>query len=172
VTSASSDHPDSFGHPSPLSSLQRLRPFRTDAAPVFPSLPEPEPWSIPITRSQIILNLSLFLKDRPLRLRPQRSTFSGSTRSRTRLAVPFIPVPLQPPVFAMFAICSVTCVTCSSDASRTSTTSSDEVVIHTSEAFKDIEPPCTRRAQRPLVRPPLRRVEDPGPTPPRPGFPT
>ena len=105
----------------PISPPQRLRPIRNNAAPVRPP-PEPEPWSIPIKRPPII----------PKPVRDPEKSPPSNIRLRADGANP--PVDLS-------CVCAASFTTCDSDASRTSTTSSDEVEIHISEAFQDVDPP-------------------------------
>ena len=112
-----------------ISSPQRLRPLRNDTVPVRPPPPELVPWSIPITRPPIIP-------------RPVYDPDSSSTP----------PIPLSPsprslrvdganPRVTLSSLSADSFTSCDSDSSHASTTSSDQVEIHISEAFHDIEPP-------------------------------
>ena len=134
-----------------ISPPQRLRPIRANPAPVRPPSPEPEPepWSIPIRRPPII--------PRPVH-DPEKSSTSPSSANGIRFLPPNL-APIQSSVSSQspsnpgFRVndanhrvtlssgCTDSFTSCSSSVSRTSTTSSDEVEIHISEAFQDIEPP-------------------------------
>jgi len=132
-----------------ISSPQRLRPLRNNTAPVRPPPPEPEPWSIPIKRPPIIP-------------KPAHDPDKSSTPSISTNAVRFLPSDPEPvppslsssspsnaglrvddanPRVTLSSLCTGSLTSCDCDASRTSTASSDEVEIHISEAFQDIEPP-------------------------------
>ena len=135
-----------------ISPPRRLRPLRANPAPVRPPSPEPEPepsWSIPIRRPPIIL--------KPVG-DPEKSSTSPSSTNAVRFLPPNI-APIQPSLssqspsnpgfrasdanrrITVSSGCTGSFTSCSSDASHTFTTSSDEVEIHISEAFQDIEPP-------------------------------
>ena len=134
-----------------ISPPHRLRPLRANPAPVRPPSPEPEPepWSIPIRRPPII--------PKPVHDLDKSSTSPLSTNGIRFLPPNFAPVqsslssqsPSNPgfrvndanPRVTLSSGCTDSFTSCSSSASRTSTTSSDEVEIHISEAFQDIEPP-------------------------------
>ena len=124
-----------------ISSPQRLRPLRNSPAPVRPPPPEPEPWSIPIRRPPIIP-------------RPVHDLDKSSTTNTIRFLSPnpeSVPSSLSllntglradnaNPRVTLSSVCTDSFISCESDVSHT-TTSSDEVEIHISEAFQDIEPP-------------------------------
>ena len=136
-----------------ISPPRRLRPLRANPVPVRPPSPQPEPepsWSIPIRRPPII--------PRPVH-DPEKSSTSPSSTNAIRFLPPNI-APIQPSlssqspsnpgfkvdnanrrITAVSSGCTDSFTSCSSDASHTSTTSSDEIEIHISEAFQDIEPP-------------------------------
>ena len=98
-----------------ISSPQRLRPLRNNPVLARPPPPQPEPGSIPIRRPPII--------PKPV-YEPDMSSPTDDANPRVTLSSVF----------------ADSFTTCDSDASRTST-SSEQVEIHVSEAFQDIEPP-------------------------------
>lgn len=128
-----------------ISPPQRLRPLRNNTTPVRPPPPEPEPWLIPITRPPIIpkpvhdpeKQSSSPISTNPIRfLTPIPEPLSSPPSSRTGLRID-----TTNPRTTLSSVCSGSFISCDSEASRTSTTSSEEVEIHISEAFYDIEPP-------------------------------
>jgi hypothetical protein len=121
-----------------ISSPQRLRPLRNDPPPFRLPPPEPEPWSIPIRRPPIIPRPSHDPDRFPLpSANPARFT---APYSHTSSSLPSSPLRNDPRV-TLSSLFAESCTSCDSDASRTSTTSSEQVEIHISEAFQDIEPP-------------------------------
>ena len=104
-----------------ISSPQRLRPLRNSTtAPVRPPPPQPVPWPVPITRPPII--------PKPEHVpSPLSNTGLQSDNANPRVTIS--------------SVCTDSFISCDSHASCTSTTSSDQVEIHISEAFQDIEPP-------------------------------
>ena len=135
-----------------ISPPQRLRPLRANTAPVRSPPPEPEPWSIPIRRPPIIPK-PVYDPERPptsptspistnaIRFLPSNTAPAQPSLSSNSLSGPgFRADNVNPPVTQSSARVG-SFVSCSSDASQTSTTSSDEIEIHISEAFQDIDPP-------------------------------
>ncbi|KAF9779623.1 hypothetical protein BJ322DRAFT_367307 [Thelephora terrestris] len=127
-----------------ISPPRRLRPLRNNTT-LFRAPPEPEPWLIPITRPPII--------PKPIH-DPEKQYSPLASTGPIRFLTP-IPEPISPSVspsagrrsdtfnrrVTVTSFCSGSFTSCDSGGSRTSTTSSDEVEIHISEAFYDIEPP-------------------------------
>ena len=125
-----------------ISLPQRLRPLRNNSSSVRLPHPEQDPWLVPITRPPIL----------PHRLHNREKS------SSSRPPLPPIPEPVSPSFSSttglqadttnsrvtMSSLCSASFTSCESDASRTPTPSSEEVEIHISEAFYDIEPPHPR----------------------------
>ena len=120
----------------PISPPRRLRPLRNNTVPIR-APPEPEQWLVPITRPPIPPKPAHDPEKPPPSLRP----------------LPPIPEPVSPsspntglqvdtpnPRVTLSSVCSGSFTSCDGDPSRTSTTSSDEVEIHISEVFYDIEP--------------------------------
>ena len=131
-----------------ISSPQRLRPLRNNPPLVRPPPPEPEPWSIPIKRPPII--------PRPVHDPEMSSTSPIPTNPRRLLRPDLDPYPSSPSFRfpsntglradnanprATLSVSADSFTSFDSDASRTSTASSDQVEIHISEAFQDIDPP-------------------------------
>ena len=131
-----------------ISSPQRLRPLRINTAPIRPP-PEPEPWSIPIRRPPIIpkpvhdpeMPSTSPTSTNPTRVLPPNTTSVQSPLSFQSFPDPGFRVDNANPRVTASSVGADSFVSRSSDASHTSTTSSDEVEIHISEAFQDIEPP-------------------------------
>ena len=144
-----------------ISSPQRLRPLRDNPPPLRLPPPEPEPWSVPIRRPPII--------PRPPH-DPDRFPVSSTNPTRftaplslTSPSLPSSPLRNDPRV-TLSSLCAESCTSCSSDASRTST-SSDQVEIHISEAFQDIEPPYIEEYVSASPIPSSWRGESPSHTP-------
>ena len=127
----------------PISLPRRLRPLLSITTSVRP-LPsvELEPWLVPIARPPIL--------PKPVH-DPEKS--SHSPRFLTPILEPVSPsfssnVGLRGDTanrrVTLSSVCSGSFTSCDSDASRTSTPSFEEVEIHISEAFYDIEPPYLR----------------------------
>jgi len=118
----------------PISSPQRLRPLRNNTVPVRPPPSEFVPWSVPITRPPII--------PRPA-YDPDSSSTPPVPPSPSSRSLPNtgLRVDSANPRITLSSLCTDSFTSCDSNTSRTSTTSSDQVEIHISEAFQDIEPP-------------------------------
>ena len=122
----------------PISHPQRLRPLRNNTTSVRDRPPEPAPLLVPITRPPIppkpvhdpekSSTSPPFLS--PI-LEPVSPSFSSSTGLQTDTTNPRV---------TLSTISSGSFTSGDPDASRASTPSSDDVGIHISEAFYDIEP--------------------------------
>ena len=122
----------------PISSPRRLRPLQNNPPPV-----DLEPCLTPITRPPIIPK-SIY--------RPDKVSSPPHSTNPIRFLAP-IPEPVSPQPSSRLSSntglridttnprASGSFTSCHSDASCTSTTSSDQIEIHISEAFYDVEPP-------------------------------
>lgn len=123
----------------PISLPQRLRPLRGNTTSIRHLPREPEPWLVPITCPPILpkpVHDPEKSSPSPRFLSPILEPVSSNFSSNTGLQADTIN-----PRVTSSSVCSGSFASCDSGDSRTSTSSSEEVEIHISEAFYDIEPP-------------------------------
>ena len=130
-----------------ISSPQRLRPYGTIHLSFAPLLPNPSRGRFPSNALPSSLGLSTILKCHQPHLYTQTL---DDFFDPTSIPIHLPPHPGSPPIpvfelitltLASFSVSADSFTSFDSDASRTPAASSDQVEIHISEAFQDIDPP-------------------------------